>query len=269
MAQAFVLRSRMELGAYFSSQAGALFAGESDPQGQAEALSLQSYCASALGRSDVAIASATRGIALRAERQADASTGIGLNYFGVAAFWANDFGTASGALDASAWYGQQQGDAPLAYQALVNAAFTEVLRITQGEGAAHAPQDLTALARIVAAAHRLRSDGGGGFVRGGSVIGYLLLDFCSFFLEMRAARDREAEAHFRECLNRASTLPRSSWLRAIPWWARVERERARRDFRAALHSGRAMAALARAGQHESMGRLADRAVLTLVEGALH
>jgi hypothetical protein len=264
MAQAFVLRSRMEVGSRFSSDAASLFGSESDAGGQADALSVQSYCASAMGRTGEAIELASRGISLRADRAADASTGVGLNYFGVASFWAGDFSTARGVLDASIWYGLQQGDAALAYQPLVNACFTEVLRITEREGRG-LDSDLSELSRLVARAQGLRRDGERGFVRGSATIGLLLLDFCSCFLATKAGRPHGAEAALRDCIQRAGTLPRGSWLRAVPWWARMERKKAIGDIAGAIHSGRAMATLARTGEHESLARLAERSTSTLLD----
>lgn len=146
LAHAFVLRSRLQVGLHFGARAAGLFRACSDASGEAEALSVQSYCASALARTDEALAAARRGIVLRADRQADASTGAGFNYLGIAAFWAGDFAAAHDALDASAWYGRQQREPAVAYQPTVNACFAEVLRIGQDGRAA---DDLGRLAALV------------------------------------------------------------------------------------------------------------------------
>lgn len=260
LAQAFVLRSRMQVGLHFGARAASLFHACGDAGGEAEALSVQSYCASALARTDEALAAARRGIALRADRQADASTGAGFNYLGIAAFWAGDFAAAHDALDASAWYGRQQREAAVAYQPTVNACFTEVLRLVQDPQAA---DDLAQLDALVARGSALRAAGGGGFARGSAPIGLLLLDFCSYFLALKQRDARRAESALSDCVARAALLPRDSWLRAVPWWARLERSEATGDARAAVHCGRAMAALARTGEHESLATLAQQRVARL------
>jgi hypothetical protein len=261
LAHAFVLRSRLEVGLHFGARAAGLFNACDDARGEAEALSVQSYCASALARTDEALAAAHRGIVLRADRQADASTGAGFNYLGIAAFWAGDFAAAHDALDASAWYGRQQREPAVAYQPTVNACFAEVLRIVHGRREA---DDRALLDALVAKGSALRAAGAGGFARGSAPIGLLLLDFGSFFLALRRRDAQAADAALGDCAARAAVLPRDSWVRAIPWWARMERSEAAGDRRAAVQCGRAMAALARAGEHESLAALARQRVARLL-----
>jgi hypothetical protein len=265
LSQAYVLESRIRLAHRFSSRARKLFVRHSDAAGQAEALAIESYSASALGMDAEAVHAANEGIALRARIDSPGAQVLGLNYLGVASFWAKDFGTACGVLDDSVSIANcDSSGASASFRPLVNLCFTEMLRVVQIESDGQRPADLSALQdyifRTKTVAEKVGQDA---LTPYDSAIGLLLLELCACFLLSRSGRLNEADSCFMACFDRASRLPRTSWLHAIVWWARLEREKAYGDVDTAIVSAQAMAEYAKHGEHIKLQALANSLEATL------
>ena len=264
LSHAYVLDSRFRLAHETSSRAHKLFLQASDGPGRAEALAIHSYCASALGMDGPALQAACDSMSLQTDAASALAQARGLNYMGLAASWTKDFATARSALEASIWFSRQGSDTAAAFQPLINLCFTEVLQIVERERLRQGPADLAELERLVAQA-RVMADSGqaSGFHAGTRDIGLLMLDFASCFVASRRGRTKEADASYLACLEKASRFPRTSWVQAVLWWARVERAVCRGDIEASISSLHAMASVARAGEHAQLQALAKTLEATL------
>lgn len=258
LGQAYVFESRFHLAHQQCSRAVELFNKHSDAAGQAEALSVVSYSASALGKDAEALRAASDGIALGASTESHVVRAAGLNYHGVASFWAGDFSTASGVLESSMWFAKNESkDAERLCQPLVNYCFCEVLRLTKGGRSDWSRGNISTLANAISRAQAMKQEGHfGGLTPGASEIGLLLLDFESCFLASQLGWLEDADAYYLACLDRASRLPSNSWLQSIALWARFERAKAYRDIGKSIDSARAMAMSAQAGEHAPLEALA-------------
>ena len=264
LGHAYVLDSRLRLAHSMSSRAQKLFLEDSNPAGQAEALAILSYSASALGLDDEALQAAKDGMALRAETGSALGQACGLNYLGVASFWSRDFGTARGVLEASIWFAGQANDTAAGFQPLVNLCCSEILRVGEWERNGRQAPDLSDLEHLVARARAMVDKGQATALSyQTSDIGFMLLDFSSFFVATRRGRALEADAFYLRCLERALRLPRTSWLQAVLWWARVERAVGLGDIETSIASLRAMGECARAGEHAQLHALASALEATL------
>jgi len=247
LAHAYVLESRFRLAYRCSSRARELFVRHGDAGGLAEASGVLSYTASALGLNDHARQCAAEGLSVRDGAPGPLSQAFGLNYAGVAAFWARDFATASGLLDASAWYATRMSPGgAAAFHPLINAAACEALRILLVEPDA----DLDRMERIVTRARTMEQRGRVATLRLGSRdIGLLLLAFEECFLACRQGDLEEADVCYQVCTKQTERLPPTSWLYAITWWARAEWAQAHGRFAEARSCAAAMAKSAQLGQH--------------------
>ncbi len=264
LSHAYVLESRLRLAHRMSSRAQQLFARSSNAVGQAEALAVRSYSASAIGLDSQALQAACDSISLRTDAPSPLAQARGLNYLGVASSWTGDFATARGALEASIWFANQANDAATAFHPLVNLCFAEVLRIVGHDRDCHAPADLSDLERQVARARAMAASGqSGAFHRATRDIGFLLLDFAGCFIASRRGRTDDADACYLACLERATRFPRTSWVHAVVWWARVERAVAYGDIETSIASLQAMGELAQAGEHAQFQALAETLAATL------
>jgi hypothetical protein len=264
LSHAHVLDSRLGLAHDMSSRACLLFGQASNPVGQAEALAVHSYSASALGFDSQALQSACDSMSLRTDARSSLAQYRGLNYLGLASCWSGDFGTARGALEASIWFARQADDAATSFQPLVNLCFTEVLQVVECERNGQDIADMSELVRLVALARAMAQDGQcAGFHKPTLDIGLLLLDFCSCFVASRWGRTEEADAFYLECLQRAAGFPRNSWVHAMLWWARVERSVAYGDIDTSIASLHAMGEFARAGDHAQLHALSLTLAATL------
>jgi hypothetical protein len=257
LSQAYVLESRFRLAHETSSRAHKLFQQASNGPGVAEALAIHSYCASALGFDGPALQAACDSMSLQTDAASALSQARGLNYMGLAACWTRDFATARSALEASIWFSRQANDSAAAFQPLINLCFTEVLQIVERERLQQGPADLAELERLVAQA-RVMADSGqsSGFHTGTREIGLLMLEFASCFIASRLGRTKEADAFYLACLEKAARFPRTSWVQAILWWARVERAVCYGDIEASVRSLHAMGEVAQAGEHAQLQALA-------------
>lgn len=257
LSQAYVLESRFRLAHAMSARAQKLFKRESNAARMAEALAVHSYSASALGLDGPALQAACDSMSLRTDTASALAQARGLNYMGLASSWTRDFATARNALEASIWFTRQASDTATGFQPLVNLCFAEVLQIVERERLRQAPADLAELERLVARGHVMASSGQSGtFQKGTLDIGLLLLEFCRCFVASRLGRTVDADAHYLACLELASRFPRTSWVHAVLWWARVERAVAYGDIEASMGSLRAMGQAARAGEHAQLEALA-------------
>lgn len=256
LCQAHVLESRFRLAHEMSARAHKLFQQAGNTPGIAEALAIHSYSASALGFDGPALQAACDSMAMQSDGTSDLAKARGLNYMGVAASWTRDFPTARNALEASIWFSRQAGDSGAAFQPLINLCFTEVLHIVERERLRQ-PADLAELERQVAHA-RVMADSGqcSGFHRATLDIGLLLLDFGDCFIASRRGRTEGADAAYLACLEKASRFPRTSWVQAVLWWARVERAVCYGDIEASVRSLHAMGKVAEAAEHAQLQALA-------------
>lgn len=257
LSHAGILDSRFKLAHEMSSRAHRLFKRASDRAGLAEALALHSYSASALGLDGPALQAACDSMSLQTDTESALSQARGLNYMGLAATWTRDFTTARNALEASIWFSRQAGEPAAAFQPLINLCFNEVLQIVERERLKQGPADLDELERLVARA-RVMADSGqaGGFHKATADIGLLMLEFASCFIASRRGRTQEADAFYLGCLEKAARFPRTSWVQAILWWARVERAVCYGDIEASISSLHAMGTVAGAGEHAQLQGLA-------------
>ena len=264
LSQAYVLDSRFRLAHAMSSRAHQLFKQAGNLPGVAEALAIHSYCASALGLDSAALQAACDSMTMHADGASAQARALGLNYMGVAASWTRDFATARSALEASIMFSRQAGDKGAALQPLINLCFTEVLQIVELERLQQGPADLAELERLVAQA-RVMADSGqpSGLHRATLDIGLLLLDFSSCFVASRRGHTKQADAAYLACLEKASRFPRTSWVQAVLWWARVERAVCYGDIEASIRSLHAMGEVAGAGEHAQLQALAKTLESTL------
>lgn len=247
LAHAYVFESRFRLACRCCTRARELFVRHGDAGGLAEASGVLAYVAATLGLQDHARQCAAEGLSLRDGAAGPLAQAFGLNYAGVAAFWARDFATASGLLDAAAWYATNQSPGgAAAFHPLVNAAACEALRILLAEPEA----DLGRMERIVGRARAMEQRGRIATLRLGSRdIGLLLLAFEECFLACRRGDLEEAEVCYRVCSQQSARLPATSWLYAVNWWARAERAQAHGRLAEARSCAAAMAKSAELGQH--------------------
>jgi hypothetical protein len=201
-----------------------------------------------------AVRAANDGISLRANTESPVVQATGLNYLGVASFWAKDFGTASGTLEASICFvNEESDDAAACFHPLVNLCFCEVLRIIDGESKRRSPADISMLEKLISQARTLEKRGQTGTLnQGTSDIGFLLLDFSSCFASIRSDRLEDADIYYLACLNRASRLPRNSWLQAIVLWARLEHAKGYGDIEKAIVSAQAMGEFGSTANEDAM-----------------
>jgi hypothetical protein len=264
LSHAHVLDSRLSLAHDMSSRAFRLFRQDSNPVGQADALAIHSYSASALGFDSQALQAACDSMSLRTDAGSALAQSRGLNYLGLASCWSGDFGTTRGALEASMWFARQANDAATSFHPLVNLCFAEVLQVVDSDRNGQASPDLSELVRLVGLARAMAQNGQcAGFHKPTLEIGLLLLDFCSCFVASRWGRTEEADAFYLECLQRAAPFPRNSWVHAVLWWARVERSVAYGDIDASIASLQAMGQHARAGEHAQLHALSLTLAATL------
>ena len=256
LSQAYVLASRFQLAHEMSGRAHKLFQQAANRAGLAEALAIHSYCASALGFNGPALQAACDSMSLQTDAASALAQARGLNYMGLAASWSKDFTTARNALEASIWFARQGSEPGTAFQPLINLCFNEVLEIVERERLRQSA-DLAQLERLVGQA-RVMADSGqvGGFDEATRDIGLLLLDFGACFIASRRGRTKEADASYLACLEKASRFPRTSWVQAVLWWARVERAVCNGDIEASISSLHAMGEVARAGEHAQLQALA-------------
>jgi hypothetical protein len=264
LSQAHVLDSRFRLAHEMSSHAHKLFLRTGNTPGVAEALALHSYSASALGLDGAALQAACDSMTMRAEGTSPLAQARGLNYMGLAAAWTRDFTTARNALEASIWFARQAGVPGAAFQPLINLCFNEVLQIVERERLQQGPAALEELERLVAQA-RVMADSGqcSGFHQATLDIGLLMLDFAACFVASRRGRTSEADEAYLACLERATRFPRTSWVQAVLWWARVERAVCYGDIESSVRSLHAMAETAKAGEHAQLQALAGTLESTL------
>ena len=182
----------------------------------------------------------------------------GLNYYGVASFWMRKYGTARGVLDAACQFAvEETGTAAATFQPLTKACFSEVLRATDSQMEGHRFDASDLERRVTQARDLARAGVTGNLLKGSADAGMFLLEFESCFLASRTGRSAEADAHYLGCLERASKLPRSSWMWALVWWARLERAKAAGELREAAVSANAMVAMAQTSEHVPLKALAD------------
>ena len=257
LSQAHVLESRFQLAHEMSARARQLFQRASNAAGVAEALAIHSYCASALGFDGPALQAACDSMSLQTDTASALAQARGLNSMGLAAAWTRDFATARSALEASIWFARQTDDQSAVFQPLMNLCFSEVLHIVEHERLRRGPADLAELERLVAQA-RVMADSGqaGGFHPANRDIGLLVLDFAGCFIASRCGRTKDADAAYLACLEKAARFPRTSWVQAVLWWARVERAVCNGDIESTVGSLHAMAAVAELAEHAQLGALA-------------
>lgn len=252
LAHAYVFDSRFRLAYRCCSRAHDCLVRHSDGRALAEAAGVLSYVLSALGLDEHAVQAAAECISIPQSAPAPLAQAFGLNYAGVASLWARDFATASGVLDASAWYASQAPGGAAGFHPLVNAGLCEALRIVQAE----ADADLSKMERIVARVRAMERRGRVGILPLGSRdIGLLLLAFEECFLACRLGDLEEADVCYQTCRNLATHLPPTSWLYAVTWWARVEWAQAHRRHAEARSSAAQMAMSARLGEHTPLRAL--------------
>lgn len=256
LGHALTLESKMQWAHQFVTRAQILFSEIQDPVGISDCCLSLSYIDSALGRHDQALCAARD--AFIGAGGIDRRRASGLNYYGVASFWMRDYGTAQGVLDAACEFAKEEaGSVAGTFQPLINACFTEVLRVNDSQLRGHRV-DGSELERYVAHSQELVNAGMTVNLTKGPVdSGMFLLEFASCFIASRRGRNDLADMHYLGCLERAANLPDSSWMRALVWWARLERAKVAAELREATESADAMVALANASEHVPLKALAE------------
>lgn len=242
--------SRLRRAFELSSRAARQFELASNPEGQAEALALSGYAASAL-HFDVATDIAQQGALLR-QCAGELAQAKALNYLGVASLWARDFDGADSALQAAVWYADSHACGALAFQPAVNWCFSETVRLfcmPRDEA-----RDLSRLFTLLHGCMRRLVRGETATLNAGAPsVGLLaLLEFSHCFAHARAGYPEQALLHAVACESHASQLPPLNWGRALAWWARCELALARNDRRLAAVYAQQMVLVARAGEHSRM-----------------
>ncbi|HET8746574.1 MAG TPA: hypothetical protein VFM98_13285 [Ramlibacter sp.] len=267
LASVLSLESRFAWARTFATRAQALFAKHHDATGFTDSMLALSYVDGALG-DDVLSAQAAEQ-ALAGAGRVPARGAAGLNYRGVAACWAGDYGTARGVLDAACHLAREEtGSQAAAFHPLSNAVFTEVLRCATGRMARHRV-DFSELGRLLYEQEQMLRAGAIGTLTGGSPDPALLLyEFASCFAASRTGDAGLADRHYLACLERAARLPGTSWMWSLVWWARLERTLAAGTVHDAAASVQRLVATAAAGEHAPMKKLAAR-LAAEAQGCLH
>lgn len=257
LAHALALESQFDWASRFAQRAQRLFHELGDTAWELEALLALSHAESALGRDEQALRAASEAVA--GSRQMPLLCAAALNCVGVASLWTGDYGTARGVLDEACRLAQgQPGQPDGSFQPLVNAGFTEVLRCAVQRMRGQ-PVDVADLAGLLARAQQLKAAGAAlSLVQAAPAAGLLLLEFESFYAAHLAGDSALADGHYLASLGLAARLPEGCWMRALVWWARLERAMAARNVEEALESAQAMVHASQRGEHEHMKRLASR-----------
>jgi hypothetical protein len=258
LGQACVLESHFRLARTLGSRARALFARHADWQGEADACALLSYAESALGNNAEALAAARDGIKYAAQSTSSRTQACGLNYSGVSSFWARDFGTSRAVLEACAALVASRSCKAESFQPTVNLAFCELLCVLEPHPNGPRSQDYSALVSALAGATELQLDGLAGFLnRPSGDVGLFLTEFARSFLASRLGLHDESDRQYLSALLRLSRLRRASWLHALLWWAKLERQRARGKVSQAIASAQAMRQAALATSHQPLVDIAS------------
>ena len=257
LAQVLTLESRFEWAQRFANRANLLFQDLSEPVESCEALLSLSYAQSALGRDEAALEAASD--AVSCAFQGSPLSAAALNYVGVVSFWRREYGMARDVLDAACESAPEQGKhRSAAFQPLVNAAFTELLRCAdlrmQGRRA-----DASDLVMLVAKARELeKRDATESLSHAASFAGLFLLEFESFYAAHLAGDASRADSHYLSCLKRSSRLPESSWMQGLVRWAQLERTVVCADASQVAASALALAGSYQGSEHVHMKNLARR-----------
>lgn len=267
LAQALTLESQMQWAHRFATKAKVLFSEVEDAAGVSDSLLTLSYVDSSRGRNDQALSAA--GDAIAGARGIDRRQAAGWNYYGVASFWTRNYGRARRVLEVSSQFAlEETGSVAATFHPLVNACFAEVLRAhdSQRKGELF---DGFELERCVAQSWELVGQGmTGNLMKREADPGMFLLEFESCFIASRTGRSDKADRHYLKCLERASTLPRSSWMHALVWWARIELAKATGEARQAAVAANAMVSLTNAGEHVPLQTLAKALRADSIDQAL-
>jgi hypothetical protein len=260
MAQLDVHDSRMTHAQIHGVQALAAFQQLGDALGAAEALCVESYSASALGRPARAAKAARECADLHASTRWLHTRALGLNYLGVAAFWQGDHVGSCNALDAArdAVLVHSPRDAQ-AFQPHVNAAFNNFLSLAaqRDQGTGHA--DAGPFLQSVATARRLALCGDiSGLTRGAHDIGLTLLTFLCAQASLLTGDEQDAQLYAEACRRRTARLASTSWLHALPHWWHHDLALQRGDHRAAGMAAWGLRQAARLGEHQPLAELGDR-----------
>jgi len=257
LAQVLTLESRFDWAQRFANRANLLFQELSEPVEGSEALLSLSYAQSALGQDEVALEAASNVVSHA--RHAPHLSAAGLNYVGVVSFWRREYGMARDVLDAACESAPGQSKhRSAAFQPLVNAAFTELLRCAdlrmQGRRA-----DVSDLVKLVAKARELQKrDATESLSHAASSAGLFLLDFESFYVAHLARDASRADSHYLSCLERSSRLPESSWMQGLVRWAQLERALVSADASQVAVSALALVSSYQGSEHMHMKNLAWR-----------
>lgn len=252
--------SRMASAHTFSERALHAFDRLGDPDGAADALCVQSYCASASGQAEPARQAAEACAALYEVTRRVHTRALGLNYLGVAHFWQGDHHDAGHALeaarDAVLVHGARNAQA---FQPHVNAAFNRFLELNlqRGQGARHV--DAGPFLRSLATARRLALCGDTtGLTRGAHDIGLTLLTFLCAQASLIAGHEQDALLYAEACRRRTDRLASTSWLRALPHWWNHDRALQSGDRRSAAIAAWSLRQAARLGEHRPLTELGER-----------
>lgn len=250
LAQFDMQDSRLRSAFALSNRAARQFELSGNQAGQAEALALSGYSASALHfetAGDIAQRSA-----LLHQAGSELAQATALNYLGVAWLWARDFDGAAGVLEAAVWYADGHAQGATAFQPKVNWCFTEALRVFSQPLTSE--RDLTRLFALLAQCHRRLISGDTAMLNASAPSAGLLalLEFSFCFAHARAGQLERALPHALACEAHARQLPARNWGRALAWWARCELAMARKDRMLAAMYARQVVDVARAGEHARM-----------------
>ncbi len=260
IAQLDMSDSRMASAHAFGSRALSAFERLGDPDGAADALCVQSYCASAIGRHDQARHAAQSCAALYGLTRSVRTRALGLNYLGVAGFWYGDHVGAGSTLDEArdALMVHSPRDAQ-AFQLHVNAAFNQFLALSlqREQGATHG--DAGPLLRSLDTARRLALSGDtAGLTRGAQDIGLALLTFLCAQASLITRQTDDALRYAEACRRRVERLASTSWLRALPHWWHHDHAQQRGDHRSAAIAAWSLRQAARLGEHQPLTELGEK-----------
>lgn len=259
-AQLEMTDSRMASGHTFGVRALQAFERLGDPEGAADALCVQSYCASAMGQAESARQAAEACVALYGVTRRVHTRALGLNYLGVANFWQGDHHGADHALDAARdavlVHGARDAQA---FQPHVNAAFNHYLELSLQRGEGARDVDAGPFLRSLATARRLALCGDTtGLTRGAHEIGLTILTFLCAQASLIASREQDALLYADACRRRTDRLASTSWLRALPHWWSHDRALQAGDHRGAAIAAWSLRQAARLGEHVPLTELGER-----------
>lgn len=266
-AQADVLDSRMGSAAHFAHKAAQAFEKLQELPDQAKALAMLSYAQGCAGLIQESKENA-QACALLAEPFDDVlGSAMGLNYLGVAAFWAGDVRESQDVLETAASMVLSVDTPSLDYQPLVNMCFNKLLQVhrlslaagsIQPGAVVKAQAPCQKLMELLSRAQRLdRVLWPTALSERARHIARTLLHYGTALGLLYQGEARHALPYLVLGEHNAMHLPAGSWLHAMSSWYAAEEARLRGDLEGAKFFAQKMLQASRAGHNRPMQGLAQ------------